>query len=162
MVIRIVSLVARLGLAAVWLISGGLKFLDPVQTKIAVRAYQLLPESLVGPVATALPLVEIVLGLLLLVGLAVRVSAVLSMIVLAVLIAVIISVWARGLSIDCGCFGGGGTADVGAWDYLKEIFRDLGFMALAAWLVMFPRSPLALGPGSRVGFSVDTQSEVAR
>jgi uncharacterized membrane protein YphA (DoxX/SURF4 family) len=39
--IRIVSLVARLGLAAVWLISGGLKFFDHVQTKIAVRAYQL-------------------------------------------------------------------------------------------------------------------------
>ena len=157
------SLVARLGLAAVWLISGGLKFLDPVQTKIAVRAYQLLPESLVGPVATALPLVEIVLGLLILVGLAVRVSAAVSVVILTVLIAVIISVWARGLSIDCGCFGGGGgAADVGAWDYLKEILRDLGFMALAVWLLVFPRSPLALGPGSRAAFSVDTQSSVAR
>lgn len=162
MAIRIVSLVARLGLAAVWLISGGLKFLDPVQTKIAVRAYQLLPESLVGPVAMALPLIEIILGLLLLVGLAVRASAAVSVLVLVVLIGVIISVWARGLSIDCGCFGGGGAADVGAWDYLSEILRDIGFLALAAWLCVFPRSPLALGQGSRVGFSVEAQSSVAR
>lgn len=117
-----------------------------------------------GPVATALPpLVEIVLGLLILVGLAVRASAAVSVVILTVLIAVIISVWARGgLSIDCGCFGGGGAADVGAWDYSKEILRDLGFLALAVWLLVFPRSPLALGPGSRAAFSVDTQSSVAR
>lgn len=162
MAIRIVSLVARLGLAAVWLISGGIKFLDPVQTKIAVRAYQLLPESLVGPVAIAMPLVEIVLGLLLLVGLAVRASAAVSVLMLVVLISVIISVWARGLSIDCGCFGGGGAADVDAWDYLNEILRDIGFLASALWLCFFPRSPLALGPGSRTAFSVEAQSSMAR
>lgn len=162
MAIRIVSLVARLGLAAVWLISGGIKFLDPVQTKIAVRAYQLLPESLVGPVAIAMPLVEIVLGLLLLVGLAVRASAAVSVLMLVVLIGVIISVWARGLSIDCGCFGGGGAADVDSWDYLSEILRDIGFLALALWLCFFPRSPLALGQGSRTAFSVEAQSSMAR
>lgn len=162
MAIRIVSLVARLGLAAIWLISGGLKFFDPVQTKIAVRAYQLLPEALVGPVAMMLPLIEIILGLLLLVGLAVRASAMVSVLVLATLIGVIISVWARGLSIDCGCFGGGGAADVDAWDYLNEILRDLGFTALALWLCVFPRSPWALGQGSRIAFSVDAQSSVAK
>ncbi|MFE4501136.1 MauE/DoxX family redox-associated membrane protein [Rhodococcus sp. NPDC056743] len=162
MAIRIVSLVARLGLAAVWLISGGIKFLDPVQTKIAVRAYQLLPESLVGPVAMAMPLLEIVLGLLLLVGLAVRASAAVSVLMLVVLISVIISVWARGLSIDCGCFGGGGAADVDAWDYLNEILRDVSFLALALWLCVFPRSPIALGQGSRTAFSVEAQSSMAR
>lgn len=139
-----------------------MKFLDPVQTKIAVRAYRLLPETLVGPVATALPLIEIILGLLILVGLAVRLSAAASAVVLVVLIAVIISVWARGLSIDCGCFGGGGAADVGAGDYVREIARDLGFLALAGWLVAYPRTPWALGPRSRTTFSVDTQSAVAR
>ncbi|MGC0364732.1 putative membrane protein YphA (DoxX/SURF4 family) [Rhodococcus sp. 27YEA15] len=158
MFVRIVSLLARLGLAAVWLISGVIKFVDPVQTKIAVRGYQLLPESLVGPVATALPLIEIVLGLLILVGLAVRACAGASVLVLAALVATIISAWARGLSIDCGCFGGGGAADVDGWDYLQEILRDLGFIALAVWLVVFPRSPVALGRGSRANFSVETQS----
>lgn len=159
--IRIVSVVARLALAAVWLVSGGLKVVDPAQTVIAVRAYQLLPEDLVRPVANTLPFIEIALGLFLVVGLAVRLTAAVSALVLLTLIGVIISVWARGLSIDCGCFGGGGVADVDGWDYAAEIGRDLGFLALAGWLIVFPRSPLALGPGSRSRFSVDTQPAMA-
>lgn len=158
--IRIVSLLARLGLAAVWLISGAVKFVDPTQTEVAVRAYQLLPESLVRPVASTLPMLEIALGLLLLIGLGVRVAAIVSAVVLVVLIAVIVSVWARGLSIDCGCFGGGGTADVDGWDYAREIARDVGFLALAGWLIVFPRSPFSLGPRSRPVFSGATQPEV--
>ena len=80
---------------------------------------------------------------------------------LLTLIGVIASVWARGLSIDCGCFGGGGAADVDGWDYAGEIARDLGFLALAAWLTVFPRSPLALGPGSRARLSARTQPAMA-
>ncbi|MCQ4121365.1 MauE/DoxX family redox-associated membrane protein [Rhodococcus tibetensis] len=159
--IRIVSLVARVSLAAVWLVSGALKVADPAQTTIAVRAYQLLPEELVRPVANALPFFEIALGLLLLIGLAVRATAAVSAALLLVLVGVIISVWARGLSIDCGCFGGGGAADVDGWDYTKEILRDLGFLALAAWLVVFPRTPFALGLGSRAPFSVAPQPTMA-
>ena len=159
--IRIVSLLARLGLAAVWLISGWIKFIDPTQTVVAVRAYQLLPEDLVRPVAYTMPMFEIALGLFLLIGLGVRVVAVVSGATLLVLIGVIISAWSRGLSIDCGCFGGGGAADVGAWDYVREISRDVGFLALAVWLVVFPRSPFALGPRSRAPFSVPAQEAVA-
>ena len=159
--IRIVSLLARLGLAAVWLISGVLKAADPAGTVIAVRAYQLLPESLVRPVANTLPFLEIALGLLLLIGLGVRIAAIASALLLVVLIGVIISVWARGLSIDCGCFGGGGAADVDGWDYAGEIARDVGFLAMAAWLTVFPRSPFALGPGSRPALSVPAQHEMA-
>jgi len=159
--IRIVSLLARFGLAAVWLVSGWIKFIDPTQTVVAVRAYQLLPEDLVRPVAYSMPMFEIALGLFLVIGLGVRVVAVASNAMLLVLIGVIISVWARGLSIDCGCFGGGGAADVDSWDYAREIARDVGFLALAVWLVVFPRSPLSLGPRSRAPFSVPAQAAVA-
>lgn len=157
----VVGLAARGGLAAVWLISGGIKLVDPTQTVVAVRAYQLLPEALVRPVAAVLPMVEIALGLLLLIGLAVRATALVSAALLVVLIAVIVSVWARGLSIDCGCFGGGGAADVDGGDYAREIARDVGFLALAVWLIVFPRTPLALGPRSRGPLSVRPQSEMA-
>lgn len=159
--IPLLSLIARLGLAAVWLISGWIKFVEPSQTVVAVRAYQLLPEVLVRPVAAGLPILELVLGLLLLIGLAVRAAAVVGAAALLTLIGVIASVWARGLSIDCGCFGGGGAADVDGWDYAGEIARDLGFLALAAWLTVFPRSPLALGPGSRARLSARTQPAMA-
>ena len=40
-----VSVLCRLGLAAVWLVSGVIKAADPLQTRVAVAAYQLLPDS---------------------------------------------------------------------------------------------------------------------
>ncbi|UYP21051.1 DoxX family membrane protein [Rhodococcus sp. Z13] len=160
--VRLVSLLARFGLAAVWLISGWSKFSDPSQTVVAVRAYQLLPVDLVRPFAAVFPVAELVLGLLLLVGLAVRPAAIAGALVLVGLIAAIASAWARGLSIDCGCFGGGGVAEgVDGWDYALEIARDLGFLALGVWLAVFPRSPFALGPGSRAPLSATAQPSVA-
>ncbi|WP_408015824.1 MauE/DoxX family redox-associated membrane protein [Rhodococcus chondri] len=147
---RIVGVVARFGLAAVWLISGWIKFSDPTQTVVAVRAYQLLPTDLVRPFAAVFPVLELLLGLLLLLGLAVRPAAVASAAALIVLIGAIVSAWSRGLSIDCGCFGGGGVADVDGRDYALEIARDIGFLALSVWLTVFPRTPAALGPRSRL------------
>lgn len=155
--IRIVSAAARLGLAAVWLISGWIKFADPTQTVVAVRAYQLLPAELVRPVAAVLPMVELVLGVLLLVGLAVRPAAMLSGVTLVVLIGAIVSAWSRGLSIDCGCFGGGGVVEgIDAGDYVREITRDVVFLALSVWLAVFPRTPLALGRHSRVALRTNS------
>lgn len=160
--IRAVTLLARLGLATVWLISGWLKAADPSQTIVAVHAYQLLPDDLVRPVANTFPFIEIALGLLLLIGLGVRPTAVTSGIMLLAFIGAIISSWARGLSIDCGCFSGGGvTAGIDGWDYATEIARDLGFLALAAWLVVFPRTWAALGPRSRQNFSGEPGTVVA-
>lgn len=138
-----------MGLAAVWLISGWLKAVDPMQTVVAVRAYQLLPEGAVNPFANALPFVEIGLGLLLLLGVGVRPVALCSAALIVVFLFGVGSAWGRGLTIDCGCFGGGGAAEVGAGDYLAELARDLGFLALACWLVVRPVSPFAIGSGSR-------------
>ncbi|WP_084248364.1 MauE/DoxX family redox-associated membrane protein [Williamsia muralis] len=145
----VVSVPVRIGLAAVWLIAGGIKAVDPDQSEIAVKAYHLFPDSTAYAVSLVLPMAEIALGLLLLIGLAVRPAAIASAVLLVLLIAAIVSVWARGYTIDCGCFGGGGEADVSWRNYLTEILRDVGFLALAAWLIVFPRSHLALGPGSR-------------
>jgi len=134
----------RLGLAAVWLVSGAVKASDPNQTYLAVRAYQVLPDGLVHPVAAVLPFLELALGLLLLVGLGTRWVAVASAVVLLVFIAGVAQSWARGLTIDCGCFGGGGQVAAGDTQYPQEIARDVGFLVLAAWLVVRPRGALSL------------------
>ena len=150
-VLDAVGTLARLGLAAVWLVSGALKLADPGQTLIAVRAYQLLPDALANVVAVALPLVELVLGLFLLTGLATRWAAGAALVLLAVLVAGIAQSWARGLSIDCGCFGGGGQVAAGQTQYPQEILRDTGFALLAVWLLARPRTRLSvdgwLAPG---------------
>jgi uncharacterized membrane protein YphA (DoxX/SURF4 family) len=140
----VVGLLARFGLAAVWLVSGYLKAVDPRTTVVAVRGYQIFPESLVVPFATVLPYLELALGLLLVAGLATRLAAVLSAVVLVAFIAGVISAAARGLSIDCGCFGGGGDVAAGQTAYVQEILRDLGFLALAGYLIVRPDTPLSL------------------
>lgn len=135
---------ARLGLAAVWLISGTIKALDPAETYVAVRAYDVLPKAGVELVAAILPWLEIVLGLLLLIGYGTRLVAILSAALLLAFIAGVSQAWARGLSIDCGCFGGGGTVDADKTTYVQELLRDAGFLLLAAWLIVRPRTAFAL------------------
>ncbi len=134
----------RLGLAAVWLVSGGLKAADPGGTRVAVAAYEVLPDRLVDPVASGLPLVELALGTLLLVGALTRWAAVASVALLVVLMAGVIQAWARGLAIDCGCFGGGGAVAPDETQYVTELARDSGFLALATWLAVRPDTALAV------------------
>ena len=140
----VVGTVARLGLAAVWLISGGIKAADPAQTWVAVHAYRVLPEMGVEVVAAVLPWFELALGVLLVIGVGTRLVAVLSGLVLLAFMAGVTQAWARGLYIDCGCFGGGGEVEPGATQYGTELLRDAGFLLLAAWLVVRPRSLFAL------------------
>ncbi|MGH3766257.1 MAG: MauE/DoxX family redox-associated membrane protein [Pseudonocardiaceae bacterium] len=149
----------RLGLATVFLVSGALKVTDPAQTRVAVRAYQLLPADLVGPVATALPLVELALGTLLVLGVVTRWVAVASGVLMVVLMAGVAQAWARGLSIDCGCFGGGGAVAEGNTHYPLDLVRDAGILLLALWLLWRPRTALSVDgwlradPGATVGSS---------
>lgn len=140
----VVGTLARLGLAAVWLTSGLIKAVDPDQTYVAVRAYDVLPTAGVEVVAALLPWVEIALGVLLVLGVGARVVAALSAALLLVFVAGVAQAWARGLSIDCGCFGGGGAVAPGDTAYVPELLRDAGFLLLAAWLVGRPRTLFAL------------------
>jgi uncharacterized membrane protein YphA (DoxX/SURF4 family) len=135
---------ARLLLAGVWIAAGWLKLPDPDASVRAVRAYQLLPEWLVTPVGFGLPVLEIAVGLLLLLGLGTRIAAVFSAILLVLFIIGISSAWARGLQIDCGCFGDGGYAADAVEKYPWEIARDIGLLAASALLIARPITPWSL------------------
>ena len=139
-----ISTAARVVLGGVFLIAGVLKAVDPQTSVAAVQAYQLLPAGLVTLVGWGLPFAEIALGMLLLTGLATRVAAVAAAGLLVILIAAVASVAVRGLSIDCGCFGGGGPVAPGETAYAAEIARDVGLLLLAGWLVARPYSRLSL------------------
>jgi uncharacterized membrane protein YphA (DoxX/SURF4 family) len=140
-----VSTIARLGLAAVWLIAGATKIGDLAASGRAVNAYQLMPYEVAKVVGAALPLLEIALGLLLLAGLATRFTAGVSAVLLVMFIAGIVSAWSRGLAIDCGCFGSGGQLAAGQGPtYGTEILRDVGFLALAGILLWRPRTRLSI------------------
>jgi uncharacterized membrane protein YphA (DoxX/SURF4 family) len=136
-----ISTVARLALAAVWLVAGGLKAGDLAASARAVNAYQLMSYDTAKIVGAAQPFLEIALGLLLLAGFATRLTAGISAVLLVVFIAGIVSAWARGLRIDCGCFSAGGELGAGKEAaYGLDILRDVGFLALAGILLWKPRS----------------------
>jgi uncharacterized membrane protein YphA (DoxX/SURF4 family) len=139
-----VGVVARLLVGGVWIVAGALKLPDPAASVRAVRAYQLLPEAIVPAVGYALPVIEVVVGVMLVIGLLVRANAVVSAILFVAFIIGISAAWARGLQIDCGCFGGGGYDPDATDKYPWEIARDLGLLFASLWLVWRPRSPWAL------------------
>lgn len=139
------TLLARLGLAAVWLYAGGSKIGDLAGSGRAVNAYRILPYDVAMALGAALPFVELALGVLLLLGLATRLTAGVSAVLLTAFVAGIISAWARGLAIDCGCFGGGGDLAAGQDPrYGAELLRDLGFLALAGILLVSPHTPASV------------------
>ena len=97
-----VSTVARLLAGGVFAASGWAKVVDVETTIRSVRAYDLLPESLVRVTGTGLPMLELGLAVLLLTGLATRLAAALTGVLALVFLVGVSSAWARGLSIECG------------------------------------------------------------
>jgi hypothetical protein len=82
-------------------------------------------------VAITLPWIEVMAGLMLIIGIWRQASAWLINLMTLVFIAAISSAVARGLSIECGCFGTVGGREVG----LKAIAEDVGLLACGIWIV---------------------------
>lgn len=140
----VVGLAARLVLGVVLVLAGASKISDLQSSVRAVLGYELMPYSVAHLVGTVLPVLEIVVGVLLVIGLFTRVAALVGGLLMVAFVIGIASVWARGISIECGCFGGGGTIKPGETHYLREILRDTGLLVCAAWLVWRARTFLGL------------------
>ncbi|GAB2510858.1 MauE/DoxX family redox-associated membrane protein [Nocardiopsis aegyptia] len=138
-----ITLACRLGLAGVLFYAAVSKY-PPALSIQAVEAYDLFPVEIAELIGYTLPLFEIALAVLLLVGLATRYTGAVSALLMIAFIAGIVSAMARGLSIDCGCFGGGGEVAPGETSYGLSIARDIGFAALGAVIAIWPRSPFAV------------------
>lgn len=139
-----VGLVARLVLGGALLVAGGLKVGSPLVAARAAQAYQILPFDVAGYVGMTLPVVELVLGLLLVLGLYTRLAAIGGTLLMVTFVAAIASAWARGLTIDCGCFGGGGTVSAEQTQYGVDILRDLVFAVCGVWLIARPSTVFSL------------------
>jgi uncharacterized membrane protein YphA (DoxX/SURF4 family) len=138
------GLLSRLILGGVLFAAGWLKIFTPAKSQMAVRAYEVLPIGLANFLGIALPWLEVGFGVLLIIGVAVRLSAIVGGGLMVLFIAAISQAWVRGLSIDCGCFGGGGRVDPGETKYLSEILRDTGLALLALYLIRYPLTRFAL------------------
>lgn len=128
----------------VFLVSGVTKVIDVEGTIRSVRAYRLLPEAVVPAMGSALPIVELSLAGLLLAGLLTRLAALLTIAMCAAFFVGVASAWARGLSIECGCFGNGGFTADPVPGYLRELLINGVMIGLSVWLVRNPDTPWSL------------------
>ena len=138
------TLLVRLTLGGILLIAGAIKVPNLPKSAMAVRAYEVLPITLANFLGYTLPWIEIGLGLLLIVGVLVKISGALGALTMLTFIIAITQAWARGLSIDCGCFGGGGTINPEDTKYLSEIIRDIGLMGMGIFLYLYPKGRFAV------------------
>lgn len=101
---RAASMAIRLVLGGLFLAAGLSKVGAPLQTLATVYSYQIvLPDWLAATIAYALPWMEILLGLGLLAGLWLPVTAGWTAVMLGVFIVLTGQAWWRQLPIDCGC-----------------------------------------------------------
>jgi len=152
-----IGLAFRLVLGGVLFVAGYLKVGKTDISQMAVRSYELLPIPVANFLGLTLPFFEVVIGLLLIFGAATRVVAALGGFTMFIFIVAIAQAWARGLSIDCGCFGGGGAVDPGQTRYLQEILRDAGLAAMALFLIRYPVTKFSVDKSPRQADAGETE-----
>lgn len=99
--------IIRIVLGFIFIYAGVEKISDPDAFAISISNYRLFPIGSLNFFAITLPWIELVAGILILFGIAVKEnSSIICSMLLVFTIAIVISLF-RGLSIDCGCFGKG-------------------------------------------------------
>ena len=130
------GLLLRLALGGVFIFAGVVKIINPAHFAADVGNYRLLAREWVNLFAITLPWIETLAGLLLVAGIWKRASALLIAAMLAVFLIAIGQAVARGLNINCGCFGTVEGRKVG----LEALAQDAAMLAAALWLVWQDRS----------------------
>ena len=146
---RYLTLAARVALGGIFIYSGVNKLANPGGFVDIVKYYEVLPDSLATAYGYALPPVELVIGVLLVAGIFLRSSAVVSILmVLSFTIAkgIILS---RGIDLPCGCFGMPTPEEMFGQAPVMLVSQTLAIdivMLLLAFQILFHRGEfLALG-----------------
>ena len=102
------ALVLRIVLGAIFVYAAWTKLKDPwALFAMAIDSYQVLPLRAVEWVARTLPWLELLIGVLLIAGRWMRTSASVASLLLLVFFSLMIRAYAKGMEINCGCFGPG-------------------------------------------------------
>jgi len=121
-------LVVRIVLGLIFIYAGAEKISDPEAFAVSISNYRLLPVATLNFFAITLPWIELVTGLLILFGIAVKEnSSIIFLMLLVFTITIVISLF-RGLSIDCGCFGKG--SQIGLLKLGENILMLVGSLLL--------------------------------
>lgn len=115
-----VQLACRLIIGGIFIYASADKIINPRSFAQAVANYKILPGPLINSVALFLPWFELICGTCLVLGFFKRTVSILLTGLLALFISALIFNLARGLDINCGCFGS--TESTLAEALLKDLF----------------------------------------
>ena len=121
----------RITISYIFIYAGAIKISDTEAFAISISNYRLLPVSTSNFFAITLPWLELITGILLLFGIAVKENSTIIFAMLSIFtIAIIISLF-RGLSIDCGCFGKG--TQIGLMKLGENLLMIVGLLILIVY-----------------------------
>jgi hypothetical protein len=129
-------------LAAVFVVAGVGKIMDPPGFAHEIHNYGLVPGVAINVLAIVLPWIEVVAGLALFVGLARRSAARIFGVLLLVFIGALSINLVRGRPVDCGCFGGPRVPKTDAerlGDMRVGIARDIGLLLVVGQVLAATR-----------------------
>ncbi|HEX4134599.1 MAG TPA: MauE/DoxX family redox-associated membrane protein [Bryobacteraceae bacterium] len=139
-------LASRLLLAAVFLLAGAAKLIDPLGSRRALREFG-LPSILARPLVLLLPCLELAVALALVPARLAWYGAQGALALLTVFLIAVAVAMVRGRKPDCHCFGQLHSAPVGR----SVLIRNMVLAACAGWLVS--RGPRESGPDLLVWFA---------
>ena len=122
------------------------KILDPGKFSRDIANYQIVPFGLENSIAIILPLLELLIGFGLIVGIMVDGSAMISGGLLMIFIVLILQAILRGFNIECGC--GLKEGEMVGWSKILENIVFLGasylvFQQKNRILEFYPKTPLS-------------------
>jgi uncharacterized membrane protein YphA (DoxX/SURF4 family) len=98
---------------------------------LAINSYGILPLKMVELVARTLPWLELAIGLMLLAGFSLRISATVTSLLLLVFFSLMVRAFSQGKEISCGCFGPG---EIISWWTLLRDGSMLAGALLLTWM----------------------------
>jgi uncharacterized membrane protein YphA (DoxX/SURF4 family) len=113
--------VCRIGIGLVMLAAALGKIGDPAAFSTQIHHYRLVPVGAENLLAILLPWVELLAGLSLVLGAHARSGAWLSAAMMAVFTLAVSTAVARGLDIECGCFGTADASHVGGMKLAENL-----------------------------------------
>jgi putative oxidoreductase len=135
----IIILIARVILGFIFISYGAGKIAAPDKFAGEIANYALMPEFSLNLIAMTLPWIELIVGILLILGIRLRSSAVIIAGMMLFFIFAVTWAIAMGLDINCGC-SSTNPQKVG----LPKLLENIGLLVLSIWIFIFPERKFSL------------------
>ena len=123
----------RIFLGVIFIYASIDKIVDPIKFSDLIDNYHITPVKLNNLAALVIPWIELVVGVFLVLGIYIRGSSVIVIVLLLWFIFILSQALARGINVNCGCFNlAEQVNDVNLRaDMIKRIIEDIVFILMA-------------------------------